>query len=99
MFFKKANFFPKIPNFCRIGLPLSKTYWKIVNVSPQKGVKKSLQFVPSKHSYIKAKNEFWGHFKNYYGSIDLPNPGNAHPRPMGESLCLLVRPDVDTSWL
>ena len=38
IFFGKSDFFPKIPNFCRIGLPLSKTYWMIV--SPQKRVKK-----------------------------------------------------------
>ena len=47
----KNNFFPKITNFCCIALPLAKTYWMIV--SPQKMVKKSLQFVPTKHSYIK----------------------------------------------
>ena len=38
IFFVKSDFFLKIPNFCRIGLPLSKTYWMIV--SPQKRVKK-----------------------------------------------------------
>ena len=37
-FFGKSYFFPKILNFFRIGLPLSKTYWMIV--SPQKRVKK-----------------------------------------------------------
>ena len=37
-FFVKSDFFPKIANFCRKGLPLSKTYWMIV--SPQKRVKK-----------------------------------------------------------
>ena len=37
-FFGKSDFSPKIPNFCRIGLPLAKTYWMIV--SPQKRVKK-----------------------------------------------------------
>ena len=50
IFFGKSDFSPKIPNFCRIGLPLAKTYWRIV--SPQKRVKKSQQFVPAKHSYI-----------------------------------------------
>ena len=50
-FFGKSDFLPKIPNFCRIGLPLAKTSWMIV--SPQKRVKKSLQFVPSNHSYMK----------------------------------------------
>ena len=38
IFFGKSDFSPKIPNFCRIGLPLAKTYWMIV--SPQKRVKK-----------------------------------------------------------
>ena len=38
IFFVKRDFFPKIANFCRKGLPLSKTYWMIV--SPQKRVKK-----------------------------------------------------------
>ena len=38
IFFGKSDFFPKIPNFFRIGLPLAKTYWMIV--SPQKRVKK-----------------------------------------------------------
>ena len=51
IFFGKSYFFPKILNFFRIGLPLSKTYWMIV--SPQKRVKKILQFVPAKHSLIK----------------------------------------------
>ena len=50
IFFGKSDFSPKILNFCRIGLPLAKTYWMIV--SPQKRVKKSQQFVPAKHSYI-----------------------------------------------
>ena len=36
--FKCENPCPKIANFCRKGLPLSKTYWMIV--SPQKRVKK-----------------------------------------------------------
>ena len=39
-FFGKSYFFPKILNFCRIGLPLAKTYWMIM--SPQKRVKKIL---------------------------------------------------------
>ena len=38
IFFGKSYFFPKILNFCRIGLPLVKTYWMIM--SPQKRVKK-----------------------------------------------------------
>ena len=38
IFFGKSYFFPKILNFCRIGLPLAKTYWMIM--SPQKRVKK-----------------------------------------------------------
>ena len=37
-FFGKSDFFPKIPNFCRIGLAPAKTYWMIM--SPQKRVKK-----------------------------------------------------------
>ena len=37
--FVKMDFFPKIPNFCRIELPLAKIYWMIV--SPQKRVKKN----------------------------------------------------------
>ena len=49
-FFGKSDFFPKILNFCCIGLPPAETYWMIM--SPQKWVKKSLQFVPAKHSYI-----------------------------------------------
>ena len=49
-FFGKSDFFPEIPNFCRIGLPPAKTYWMIR--SPQKRVKKFQQFVPAKHSYI-----------------------------------------------
>ena len=36
--FGKSDFFPKILNFCHIGLPLAKTYWMIM--SPQKRVKK-----------------------------------------------------------
>ena len=31
IFFGKSDFSPKIPNFCRIGLPLAKTYWMIVS--------------------------------------------------------------------
>ena len=50
-FFGKSDFLCKIPNYCLIGLPLAKTSWMIV--SPQKRVKKSLLFVPAKHSYIK----------------------------------------------
>ena len=38
IFFGKSDFFPKIPNFCRIGLAPAKTYWMIM--SPQKRVKK-----------------------------------------------------------
>ena len=49
-FFGQSEFFPKIPKFCRIGLPPAKTFWMIM--SPQKRVKKSQQFVPAKHSYI-----------------------------------------------
>ena len=37
-FFGKSDFFPKIPNFCRMDLPPAKTYWMII--SPQKRVKK-----------------------------------------------------------
>ena len=37
-FFGKSDIFPKIPNFCRIGLAPAKTYWMIM--SPQKRVKK-----------------------------------------------------------
>ena len=36
--FSKSDYFPKIPNFCRIGFPPAKTYCMIM--SPQKRVKK-----------------------------------------------------------
>merc|ERR1712001_556760 len=38
IFLVKATFFPKILNFCCIGLPPAETYWMIM--SPQKRVKK-----------------------------------------------------------
>ena len=38
IFFGKSDFFPKILNFCCIGLPPAETYWMIM--SPQKRVKK-----------------------------------------------------------
>ena len=38
IFFGKSDFFPKIPNFCRMDLPPAKNYWMIM--SPQKRVKK-----------------------------------------------------------
>ena len=33
----KGTLFPKIPNFCRIAIPIAKTYWMIM--SPQKRIK------------------------------------------------------------
>ena len=47
-FFGKSDFFPKIPNFCHIELPLVKTYWMIV--SPQKWAKKYLDTICTCHA-------------------------------------------------
>ena len=101
--FGKSNFLPKILNVCRIGLPLAKTYWMIVICEPTKEGQKiptictcqTLLHILSKL----AKNEYWGHFQNSlqvrknHGSHHRLS-GNAYPRPMGESLCHLVRIDV-----
>ena len=65
-------------------------------VSPQKRVKKSLQFVHAKHTYNNQRiNEFWGHFQNsrqVRKSFKKPNIDFLEmPTPMRESLCHLVR--------